>query len=249
MRREPRIVLAAPDAAERAALGERLAGGGFAVVPAADAPGLFAALPEADALVLDARLARPDAAVLCEALRREGHAMPILVLHDGSDGLVERCLDAGANDVVARPVRGLELAARVRAQLRHGGAGAGGPVPLGPYLFRAEQRELEEAGSGRVIRLTATEAAILRFLHRAGGNVVSRQVLLHEVWGYKEGVTTHTVETHIYRLRRKVEPDPRHRRLIRCADSGYRLELSGWEPPQALGLPPGLDSAAFRASA
>jgi DNA-binding response OmpR family regulator len=245
---DPRIMLAVGDAAERAALAERLAEGGFAVAAAPGAADLAAALPEAAALVLDARLARPDAPALCAALRRGGHFLPILVLHDGTEGLVVRCLDAGANDVVARPVRGLELAARVRAQLRHHGGTAGGRMQVGPYQFRADQRELEEAGSGRVIRLTATEAAMLRFLHRAGGGVVSRQVLLHEVWGYREGVTTHTVETHIYRLRRKIEPDPRRRRLILCEDSGYRLDLAGWgEGTEHLAQ--GLGEAEFRASA
>ena len=238
-----RIVLAVADAAERAALAERLADGGFKVTAPPGMPDLGAALADAAGLVLDARLALPDAPALCAALRRAGHTLPILVLHDGIDGQVVRCLDAGANDAIARPVRALELVARVRAQLRHHGASAGTALTVGPYLFRPDQRELEEP-SGRVIRLTATEASILRFLHRAGGSVVTRQVLLHEVWGYRDGVTTHTVETHIYRLRRKIEPDPRHRRLLLCEDSGYRLDVSTWARV-ALDL----SAPAFRASA
>lgn len=240
---ELRIVLAVADAAERAALAERLADGGFKVTAPPGMPDLGAALADAAGLVLDARLALPDAPALCAALRRAGHTLPILVLHDGIDGQVVRCLDAGANDAIARPVRALELVARVRAQLRHHGASAGTALTVGPYLFRPDQRELEEP-SGRVIRLTATESSILRFLHRAGGSVVTRQVLLHEVWGYRDGVTTHTVETHIYRLRRKIEPDPRHRRLLLCEDSGYRLDVSTWAPV-ALDL----SAPAFRASA
>jgi DNA-binding response OmpR family regulator len=240
---ELRIVLAVADAAERAALAERLAEGGFAVAMPAAAPDIGDALAGAAALVLDARLALPDAPALCAALRRAGHTLPILVLHDGIDGLVVRCLDAGANDAIARPVRTRELVARVRAQLRHHGAGAAGALTVGPYLFRPDQRELEEP-SGRVIRLTATEASILRFLHRAGGSVVTRPVLLHEVWGYRDGVTTHTVETHIYRLRRKIEPDPRHRRLLLCEDSGYRLDVSAWRQ-----VAQDLSAPAFRASA
>jgi DNA-binding response OmpR family regulator len=241
---QPRIVLAMADAQEGAVLAERLAGGGFDVSAVPGVVTLLPALAQAEALVLDARLARPDAPALCATLRRAGHGLPILVLNDGSDGLVVRCLDAGANDVVARPVRTLELGARLRAQLRHHAARPGGALPIGPYLFRPGQRELEEGGTGRVIRLTGTEAAMLRFLHRAGGSVVSRQVLLHEVWGYREGVTTHTVETHIYRLRRKIEPDPQRRRLILCEDSGYRLDLSAWPV-----LPQGLGASEFRASA
>lgn len=239
-----RIVLAVADAAERAALAERLVDGGFAVAALPFSPDHADALGDAAALVLDARLARPDAPGLCAALRRAGHVLPILVLHDGIDGLAVRCLDAGANDAIARPVRTLELVARVRAQLRHHGAGAAAALAVGPYLFRPDQRELEELCSGRMIRLTATEASILRFLHRAGGSAVTRQVLLHEVWGYREGVTTHTVETHIYRLRRKIEPDPRHRRLLLCEDSGYRLDVSPWAP-----VAQDLSAPVFRASA
>ncbi len=128
-----RIVLAVADAAERAALAERLADGGFAVTAPPGMPDLGAALADAAGLVLDARLALPDAPALCAALRQAGHTLPILVLHDGIDGQVVRCLDAGANDAIARPVRALELVARVRAQLRHHGASAGTALTVGPY--------------------------------------------------------------------------------------------------------------------
>ena len=139
--------------------------------------------------------------------------------------MVVRCLDAGANDCIARPLRPLELAARLRAQLRQHADSAGAVLAVGPYRFRPAQRELEEAASGRIIRLTATETAMLRFLHRAGGAAVPRPVLLNQVWGYRPGVTTHTVETHIYRLRRKIEPDPYRRSLLLSDEVGYRLNL------------------------
>jgi DNA-binding response OmpR family regulator len=256
------VVLAVADAEERADLAHRLIGSGFAVAAQDHAAVLCGVLSGAQALVLDARLALPDAAALCAALRRDGHGMPIVILHDDSEGLVVRCLDAGANDVVARPVRALELAARVRAQLRHHPGRTDGPVQIGPYVFRPPQRELEEPGTGRVIRLTATEAAMLRYLHRAGGAAVPRPVLLHEVWGYRDGVSTHTVETHIYRLRRKIEPDPSRRRLLLSEDAGYRLDLEPWSATQQdltvtpelnlrhdLNLPHDLGAPAFRAIA
>jgi len=73
------------------------------------------------------------------------------------------------------------------------------------------------------IRLTEKETNILKFLHRAPEGVVARDVLLHEVWGYNAGVTTHTLETHIYRLRQKIEPDPGNARLLVTESGGYRL--------------------------
>jgi DNA-binding response OmpR family regulator len=223
---EPRVVLAVAAAEEREALAGRLAASGFAVRQAAAPPCLAACLAEAQAqaLVLDGRFTGTGtgAAAQCAALRREGLEAPILVLHDD----VVDCLEAGANDAVRRPVRGLELAARLRALLRHHAA-ALRPVEIGPYLFRPAERTLHAGPSGRAIRLTATEAAMLRYLHRAGGSCVPRQELLREVWGYRAGVTTHTVETHIYRLRRKIEPEPGRRRLLLSEDAGYRLNLAG----------------------
>lgn len=231
------VVLALTDPAEAAAIAAVLEPGGFATVRAEGMGALRAALaapePRADALVLDDGFAGQDAAALCAELRRAGRALPIVVAHGTEAAAALRCLEAGATDCLARPMRRLELAARLRAHLRQFElAGAAEPT-VGPYRFRATRRELEEAATGRIIRLTATEAAMLRFLHGAGGAVVPRQVLLDRVWGYRPGVTTHTVETHIYRLRRKIEPDPRRCRLILSEDAGYRLNLA----PQVFARP------------
>jgi DNA-binding response OmpR family regulator len=76
---------------------------------------------------------------------------------------------------------------------------------------------------GKKIRLTDKETNILKYLYRAGGKVVSREELLTEVWGYNAGVTTHTLETHVYRLRQKIEPDP-SARLLMTEAGGYRLK-------------------------
>jgi DNA-binding response OmpR family regulator len=76
------------------------------------------------------------------------------------------------------------------------------------------------------VRLTDKESNILKFLYRAGGKPVPRQILLNEVWGYNSAVTTHTLETHIYRLRQKIEPDPTNARLLLTEGGGYRLDAS-----------------------
>jgi DNA-binding response OmpR family regulator len=77
--------------------------------------------------------------------------------------------------------------------------------------------------SGGKIRLTEKETAILKYLYRAGDRIVTRDVLLSEVWGYNSGVTTHTLETHIYRLRQKIERDPSHAELLITEAGGYKL--------------------------
>ena len=77
---------------------------------------------------------------------------------------------------------------------------------------------------GRKVRLTEKETNILKYLYRAQGKPVARDELLSEVWGYNATVTTHTLETHIYRLRQKVEPDPANARLLLTDAGGYRLQ-------------------------
>jgi DNA-binding response OmpR family regulator len=93
-------------------------------------------------------------------------------------------------------------------------------------VFRPSAKLLQEPGRSRKIRLTDKETGILKFLFRAGGQATSRQRLLHEVWGYNSAVTTHTLETHIYRLRQKIEAIPAVPTLLLTTDGGYKLNLN-----------------------
>ena len=181
-----------------------------------------------DALILDVSLPDGDGRDLCAALRRQGMRMPIIML-TGSDeeADVVRGLDAGANDYIAKPFRLAELLARVRAQMRIFENSEDAVFTIGPYTFRPSAKLLQEPAQNRRIRLTEKEAAILKFLYRAGTRPVARQVLLNEVWGYNAAVTTHTLETHIYRLRQKIEPDPANARLLVTEGGGYRLDPTG----------------------
>ena len=133
---------------------------------------------------------------------------------------VVRGLDSGANDYIAKPFRFNELLARLRAQVRIVADSADAVFVIGPYSFRPSAKLLEDPAGNRSIRLTEKEAGILKFLNRAGTRVVVREVLLNEVWGYNAEVDTHTVETHIYRLRQKIEPDPAN---APTGDRGQRL--------------------------
>jgi DNA-binding response OmpR family regulator len=181
-----------------------------------------------DALILDVGLPDGDGRDLCATLRRGGFKMPIIML-TGSDeeSDVVRGLDSGANDYIAKPFRLAELLARLRAQLRIFENSEDAVFTIGPYTFRPSAKLLQEPVKNRRIRLTEKEAAILKFLYRAGTKPVARQVLLNEVWGYNAAVTTHTLETHIYRLRQKIEPDPSNARLLVTEGGGYRLDPQG----------------------
>jgi DNA-binding response OmpR family regulator len=181
-----------------------------------------------DALILDVTLPDGDGRDLCASLRKAGLRMPIIML-TGSDDEVDvvRGLDAGANDYIAKPFRLAELLARLRAQVRIFENSEDAVFTIGPYTFRPSAKLLQEPVKNRRIRLTEKEAAILKFLYRAGTRPVARQVLLNEVWGYNANVTTHTLETHIYRLRQKIEPDPGNARLLVTEGGGYRLDPTG----------------------
>ena len=185
-----------------------------------------------DALILDVGLPDGDGRDLCADLRRQGQRMPIIMLTGSDDEAdVVRGLDSGANDYIAKPFRLNELLARLRAQLRIFENSEDAVFTIGPYTFRPSAKLLQEPPRNRRIRLTEKEAAILKFLYRAGTKPVPRQILLNEVWGYNAAVTTHTLETHIYRLRQKIEPDPSNARLLVTEGGGYRLDPFGLPAP------------------
>jgi len=172
-------------------------------------------------MVLDLSLPDGDGRELCRAFRDEGVTCPIIML-TASDSDLDTIegLKAGANDYITKPFRFAVLMARVDAHLRSHGASEEAIYKIGPYTFRPSAKVLVE-GSKRV-RLTEKETNILKFLQRAGATV-SRDVLLHEVWGYNPAVSTHTLETHIYRLRQKIEKDPSRAQLLITESGGYRL--------------------------
>jgi len=176
-----------------------------------------------DLVILDVGLPDTDGRELCRLMRKQGVKCPIVMLtgHD-SDSDTILGLDAGANDYVTKPFKFPVLLARIRAQLRTHEASEDAIFQLGPYTFRPAQKMLLTDDQKKV-RLTEKETNILKYLYRATDGVVARDVLLHEVWGYNAGVTTHTLETHIYRLRQKIEPDPSNARLLVTESGGYRL--------------------------
>lgn len=186
-----------------------------------------------DLLLLDVGLPDMDGRDLCQQIRDAGIRTPIIMLTgvDSEDDAV-RGLESGANDYVTKPFRIGELTARIRAHLREHEQSDDATFVIGPYAFRPGAKMLLHAQGNRKVRLTEKETAILKFLYRAGAKVVGRDVLLHEVWGYNAGVTTHTVETHVYRLRQKIEPDPANARILVTEPGGYRLAA---EPAPAAG--------------
>jgi len=222
------ILLVDDDDALREALAEQLAL--HAEFVTRQAPNAKAALDllkstKPDLILLDVGLPDMDGRMLCRELRGMNIQAPVIMLTaadsepDTIDGL-----EAGANDYVTKPFRFGVLLARIRAHLRTHEHTEDAVFQIGPYQFKPGVKMLLDPQAKRV-RLTEKETSILKYLYRAGRHVVGREVLLREVWGYNAGVTTHTLETHIYRLRQKIEKDPANAELLVTEPGGYRLVI------------------------
>ena len=176
-----------------------------------------------DLVILDVGLPDMDGREACKIMRKSGFKSPIIMLTgNAADSDVVLDLDAGANDYITKPFKFAVLLARIRAQLRQHEQSEDAVFAIGPYTFRPASKMLVDE-KGSKIRLTEKETSILKYLYRSGEKVVTRDVLLHEVWGYNAGVTTHTLETHIYRLRQKIEKDPSNAELLVTEMGGYKL--------------------------
>ena len=220
-----RVLLVEDDTMLSSSLAEQLAQEGAYTVVQADscadarqaaADGLY------EFMILDVGLPDGDGRSLCRELRTQGVTCPILLLTaaDTDDDTVKG-LESGANDYVTKPFRFAVLMARVHAHLRSHDRSEEAMYRIGPYTFRPSAKMLLDANAKR-IRLTEKETNILKYLHRCG-DTVPRETLLHEVWGYNPAVTTHTLETHIYRLRQKIEENPGEARILVTESGGYRL--------------------------
>jgi DNA-binding response OmpR family regulator len=177
-----------------------------------------------DAIIIDAHPHQSSVRDLCIRLRCRGLRVPILVLGASSDeDEIIDALDAGAIDYLIKPISTRELGARLRAHLREHEDSEHAVLTIGPYNFRPAMRSLDDPISKRHIKLTLKEATVLKCLYRAAGQAVSREALLDQVWSYSTQVRTHTVETHIYRLRQKIEPNPERPSLILNGGAGYSL--------------------------
>ncbi|MGI9452517.1 MAG: response regulator transcription factor [Geminicoccaceae bacterium] len=175
-------------------------------------------------ILLDVGLPDIDGRDLCRLMRRQGIKAPIIILgSDDSDADTILALDNGASDYVVKPFHLGVLLARIRAHQRQFEQFDDATFPIGPYTFRPSTKMLTDQETDKKIHLTEKETTLLKYLYRMGDRPAQRETLLDEVWGYKADVTSHTLESHIYRLRQKVEPDPTRVQILVTEPDGYRL--------------------------
>ena len=179
-----------------------------------------------DVILLAVDLPDMDGHEACRLMRQNGVTSSILMLtgdNIGTDNTLG--YDAKVNDYIVKPFRLGELIARIRAYINQNECSDDVVFPIGPYRFQPSNKTLVHTSNQCQLRLTDKETAILKYLYRARGKIVSRATLLDEVWGYNASVTTHTLETHVYRLRQKIEPDPSDVTILITEPGGYRLDL------------------------
>lgn len=177
-----------------------------------------------DLLIIDSFLPDIDGRELCRRIRQENVKAPIIMLLGAEAEPDENSsLQAEPNEYITKPFRLDLLLLRIQSQLRKLEKGEDAAYSLGRYKFHPPTKSLLEPKENKIIKLTEKETSILEFLFRAPNTFVGRATLLNEVWGYNSGVTTHTLETHVYRLRRKFELSPSDAQILVTESGGYRL--------------------------
>jgi len=225
----PRILVIEDEAPMRMALEDILKADGYRVLTAFDGQtGMASAVEEQpDLILLDIMMPKLDGLALCAELRRLAIPVPVLMLT--ARGQVEdrvAGLDTGADDYLVKPFSTDELLARVRALLRRAERQAETPPVLTLGEVIVDLAKQTASRRGKPLYLTAREFAMLRLLAEAHGAPVTRERFLDLAWGYTGLPTTRTVDTHVARLRAKIEPDPENPRWITTVHGvGYRLEL------------------------
>ena len=221
------VLIVDDDADLREALAEQFAYDDEFEVMTADAakPGIDLATNEhLDVVIFDVGLPDMDGREACRILRKNGVTTPIILL-TAQSGDADHVLGlrSGANDFIAKPVSFVVLLERVHNQMRRHAQSEDAVLAIGPYQFKPSMKLLIDEEEKK-IRLTEKETNILKYLYRAGGQPISREELLDKVWGYHREANTHTLETHVYRLRQKIEPDGKGRLLV-TESGGYRLQM------------------------
>jgi DNA-binding response OmpR family regulator len=222
------ILIVEDDATVREILTDQLGGEHFTILTAetlAEAATIIADDRRTfDAVILDIGMPDGDGRDFCAKLRRQGYRIPVIMLsgRDAEADIVHG-LNSGADDYIAKPFRLNELLARLRAQFRTFASSEEAIFPVGPYTFHPGKKLLHHTIGKRRVWLTSKEVAILKLLYRSDGRSVDRQILLQGIWDHDTAATAHNLETHIYRLRQKIESDPKDPALLLTVGGGYRL--------------------------
>ena len=211
-------------------LGEALAfqlplGGKYQIVETNDETSALAQINNnfCDLVIINSQSSALREYDLTKNLRLAGYKKPIIILIKQNSNLdIPDDQNHKVDEHIIKPFRYPVLLKSIETQLHKFKKSENTQYSIGNYAFKPNSKILE-SNESRSIRLTEKENNILKFLYKNSGNTVSRETLLYEVWGYNSKVTTHTVETHIYRLRQKIEDDPSNACFLITEPGGYKL--------------------------
>jgi DNA-binding response OmpR family regulator len=222
-----RIVIIEDDPAILRGLADNLKFESYEVHTASDGEAGYVLIKEKkpDLIILDLMLPKLSGYEVCRKLRDEGIKTPIMMLTArGEEGDRVLGLDLGADDYVTKPFSVRELLARVRALLRRANPPNASPDELRFDDVVIDFRSYEARKGDQTLEMTRKEFGVLRLLASRPGEVVTRDELLNEVWGFENYPTTRTVDNHIATLRAKLENNPSEpRHLLTVHGVGYKL--------------------------
>ena len=211
---DKRLLLVEDEPGMQLALSDRLTAEGFVVETAGDGHTAIARATSSpfDVIVLDVMLPGRDGFDVAKTIRHQGIQTPILMLTARTQ-VVDRVvgLKLGADDYLTKPFETIELLARIEALMRRAPSGLAG-LTLERYHFgdiTVDGRKAEVMQKGAALDLSAKEFQLLKYFIEHRGATISRDELLHEVWGYNNTPSTRTVDVHVAWLRQKLEPNPR----------------------------------------
>ena len=177
-----------------------------------------------DLIILSNTLPDVDVTELCRKIRQiKGLSPMIIIMGSVGDNSSEFALGAGFDDYIEKPFRLNHFLSKLRTLIRKKELGGQRIFKIGPYEFCPTLQILLSSDRKKETQLTEKETAILQYLFNANGAIIGRGELLYNVWGYSSGVTTHTLETHVYKLRQKIEVDPSNAQILKSELGGYCL--------------------------
>ena len=223
-----RLLIVDDDVYLRSSLRQQFLAEGFQnIFDVGSVTGLKAALKDSkpDLILLDIEMPDGNGVEICKRLRSDGFTKPIVMLTaKNAESEIIKGLEAGANEYVTKPVRMGELLTRIHTQLWQFNSLDDGQFEMADLIFVPANKMLHKIGCVQMQALTEKETTILKFLYRTFPESATKDVLLTEIWGMQNGLTTHTLETHIYRLRKKIGRLTKASVVI-TTQNGYRLEL------------------------
>ena len=178
------------------------------------------------AILCDINFSASGGIEFCKILRSKSIQIPFIIISSVlNDSEMILALQSGANDVLSKVEKINLLPSRLRRRIDDYELFAEQDITIGSWIYSPKERTFEDFKKGTKVKLTEKEAGIIKFLRFSPDKSASRNDILNKVWGYQDDISTHTLETHIYRLRKKIEGNSNGIKIIKTIPGGYGLNI------------------------